>query len=38
VSQGDLAAVPGLFGRIRKLVLVNLVLGVAAIASVTMLA
>ncbi len=38
VSHGDLAAVPGLFGRIRKLVLVNLVLGVAAIASVTMLA
>lgn len=37
VAQGDLAAVPALFGRIRALVLVNLVLGAAAIASVTML-
>ncbi len=37
IGQGDLAAVPALFARIRTLVLVNLALGVAAIAGVTML-
>jgi uncharacterized membrane protein len=36
LAQGDMAAVAGLLGRIRRLVLLNLVLGAAAIAAVTM--
>ena len=38
VERGDLNAVPAAMARIRKLVLINLVLGVGAIASVTLLA
>ena len=37
IGAGEMAPVPGLMGRIRTLVITNLVLGTAAVAAVTML-
>jgi uncharacterized membrane protein len=38
IAGGDMAQVPALMGRIRSLVIVNLVLGTIAVAGVTLLA